>query len=122
MRKNRIEESHQVALVGWFRIQYPALEDLLFIIANGENVGPFRMARLKKMGLVPGMPDLMLSIARKPYHGLYIEMKRPDGHLQKNQVELHAELKAQDYHVVTAYGWDEAKMFLKEYLQLPKWR
>jgi hypothetical protein len=122
MAQRRIEEAHQAAFVSWFRFQYRELEKLLYIIANGENVGAVRMRKLKILGLVPGMPDLCLAVARKPYHGLYIEMKRPDGHLQKNQVELHAELKAQDYHVVTAYGWDEAKMFLKEYLQLPKWR
>lgn len=115
MARKRIEESHQVAFVGWFRLQYPRLEKLLFIIANGENVGSIRMKRLKQMGLVPGMPDLMLSMARQGFHGLYIEMKTEDGHLELHQVEQHKALREQDYKVVTCYGWEEAKAEINAY-------
>jgi hypothetical protein len=116
MARKRIEEKHQAAFVHWFRIQYPKYEKLLSIIANGENVGARRMTRLKQLGLVPGMPDLIIFIARKKFHGLFIEMKQPDGHLQQNQVEVHAELKKQKYRVVTAYGWEEAKAEILDYL------
>lgn len=116
MAKRRVEEQHQAAFVGWFRVQFKRFEKLLFMIANGENVGAARMHRLKQLGLVPGMPDLMLSIARQGHHGLYIEMKKEDGHLQLNQVEQHKALREQNYKVVTCYGWDEARAELKNYL------
>jgi len=116
----RLEEAHQISVVTWFRYQYPAFKKLLYVIANGENVGSVRMNRLKMLGLVPGMPDLSMAIARQGYHGLFVEMKQPKGHLQKNQVEQHEELKQQGYKVVTAYGFDDAKVLISDYLKIEK--
>ena len=116
MKVVKLEEKHQAALVSWFRAKFPKYEKLLFIIANGENIGAQRMHRLKQLGLVPGIPDLFLSIAREGYNGFYIEMKKPTGHLQQNQVDVHKELKKQKYKVETCYGWDEARNELERYL------
>ena len=113
----REEEQFQVALVGWFRVQYPEFSDLLYIIANGENVGPTRMKRLKQMGLVPGMPDLMLAVTTVHHPGLYIEMKSTKGRLRESQKSIHMQLEGQRYKVVVSHGWDDAKKVIQEYLR-----
>ena len=114
--RQRIEEQHQIALVAWFRFQYPEFKDLLYIIANGENVGARRMARLKRLGLVPGMPDLMLAVTTNTAPGLYIEMKSPTGRLQDSQRNIHEQLRNQKYKVIVCYNWDDAKQEIKKYL------
>ena len=62
MPKLKTEQQHQEALVKWFRLQYPRYKDLLTLASFGEDVGPRRMAALKRMGLVPGHPDLVLFV------------------------------------------------------------
>lgn len=120
MKKNRIEEQHQVAFVQWFRIYRPEYAKLLTLGSFGENVGERRMARLKQMGLTPGFPDLFLAVPVNndlPTHfGLYIEMKKKGGKVSAIQKEIHELLRAHGYAVHVAYDWDEAVTFVKEYL------
>ena len=115
--KSREEEIHQAALVGWFRMNYRDFKDLLFIIANGENVGPVRMNRLKKMGLSPGMPDLMLCVTTNLYPGMFIEMKSKSGRVRSSQKAIHEQLELQKYKIVVSHGWDTARLAIEEYLK-----
>ena len=110
------EDREQAALIQWFRIQYPQYEKLLFHIPNGQNVGAKIGARLKRTGLLAGVPDLFLAIPSFDWHGLFIEMKSKPGKLTAKQKEMHKQLIAQRYHVVTAYGWHEGHDIIKEYL------
>ena len=110
------EAISQKQLVAWFRLQYPQYEDLLAVFANGENVGPRRMAELKRLGLVPGQPDLLLSIARQGRNGLYIEMKAPKGRLRENQIRIHEKLRDQNFKVVVPHGFIEARDEIDNYL------
>jgi hypothetical protein len=43
-------------------------------------------AKLKRMGLSPGFPDLFFPYAKKGFHGLYIEVKSKTGKLSENQI------------------------------------
>lgn len=122
MAKNREEEVNQVALVQWFRRQYPKYADLLTLASIGENVGPRRMARLKQMGLTPGYPDLMLCLAKDGdfYEGrpsiLFIEMKTKKGRVQPNQTAIHNQLRERHYQVEVARSWEEAKEIIQNYI------
>lgn len=115
-----IEAAHQAALVKWFKMQYPDYEDLLIHIPNGQNVGPRQGARLKNQGLVAGVPDLMLlvprKIAKKWIHGLFIEMKAARGKVQQSQQKMHSLLREQRFQVNVCYGWEEASLVIRGYL------
>jgi hypothetical protein len=113
---NKEEESEQVAFVGWFRVQYPHYKALINIVSIGENVGPRRMARLKKMGLTPGWPDLLLAIPGPRSLGLFIEMKSKKGRLHGGQPEIHSKLIEQGYKVTVCYSFEDARNVTKEYL------
>lgn len=84
------EEDHiQASCVTWFNIQYRKLEGLLFHVANGgkrqskinkygKRYSP-EAKKLKLMGVVPGVSDLILLYPNNEWAGLVIEMKTPEG-------------------------------------------
>lgn len=59
---------------------------------------------MKGEGVRPGVPDLMLPVARGDAHGLFVEMKAPDGRETPEQRSRLGELAADGYACVVAYG------------------
>ena len=73
------EHRHQVTIISWaasMRCKYPELA-MLYAVPNGGDRHPIVAAKLKAEGVKPGQPDLTLPVARRGYHGLYIEEKVP---------------------------------------------
>ena len=74
------EHEEQVALFQWAaanEAQYPSLA-MLAAIPNGGYRPMTTAAMLKAEGVKAGYPDILLDVARGPYHGLRIELKRAD--------------------------------------------
>lgn len=73
----------------------------------------------RKMGMMCGVPDLIFSHPRevdgRVYHGLFIEMKAPNGALSQSQREYIADLEMEGYRVEVCYGAMEAVMAFNEY-------
>ena len=77
------EAQHQAAVFKWSQLpdvrqRYPELK-LLHHIPNGGRRDPVEAKHLKQQGVKSGVPDLCLPVARRDYHGLYIEMKTETG-------------------------------------------
>ena len=92
--------------------------------ANGEYRLPATAARLKQMGVRPGVPDILLPYhvydagVDKLYTGLAIELKRSD-HSNKptpEQEQWLLWLDSQDWRCVVCYGAQEAIGVICEYL------
>lgn len=107
--------------------KYPEL-DLLFAIPNGAkttwrrdkrgNRYSLEAIRLLKTGLKPGVPDVFLAVARKGYHGLFIEMKYGKNKPSDVQIKFIELLKKQGYLVKICYGFKESKQTISEYLDI----
>lgn len=113
-----IEDSEQMTLFRWATFQsgkYPEL-DLLFHIPNGGKRRKSEAARFKAMGVKAGVPDLFLSVPRGGFHGLFIELKAPNGVKSGNQDKWLKALSAQGYSVYLYYGWEKASAVILEYL------
>lgn len=67
------------------------------------------VARLKAMGMVPGVPDLIFC-----HNGeiSFLEIKAERGRLSDNQKEFHARLAATGFPVMVGYSRDECLSFL----------
>ncbi len=65
-------------------------------------------ARLKRLGMRPGFPDLFIPRARGSYHGLFIEMKYGKGKTTKEQEEWLALLQGEGYATAVCYSSLEA--------------
>lgn len=64
--------------------------------------------QLKRMGLQRGFPDLFIPLARRDYHGLFVEMKYGKGRLSEPQKEWLSRLNQEGYAVCVCYSADEA--------------
>ena len=73
------ESQSQIAMVKWFRLQYPKLSPLLFHVPNGRYRSKTTARMLKAEGVVAGVSDLILLIPNSDYHGLLIEVKSETG-------------------------------------------
>jgi hypothetical protein len=139
MKKRRIiptEAQEQMAVVQWWQRYAPTKgldPRLLCCSANGAILAgdarrrAMQMNKLKKMGLVPGDPDLFLRVNRgKTFSGLFIEMKRRnwvmpapgkgDAHFREQRVMLA--LLRNHYCASFCAGADEAISLIKEYVEL----
>ena len=80
-------------------------KDVLITCFPSGGGGKIRGARLKKMGLSIGWPDLQL-IHKGQYYGL--EVKTPVGRLSPSQSELHKKLTDQGAKVAVVKSEKEA--------------
>ena len=113
------EEQEQAAVIEWKILMMPQFPDLKWLhhVPNGGERHPAVAAKMKAQGVVPGVPDLDLPVARCGYHGLRIEMKRrKGGRLSEDQKEWIDGLNKNGYLAVVANGSDEACDIIYKYL------
>ena len=111
------ETQEQKQLIQWCRTR-PELQ-YLFHIPNESIGGQGWMIRNRQMGVRSGIPDLMLPIPSNGYHGLFIEMKAKGGRVSSTQEKWIEALNTFGYLAVVAYGWEDAKCKIMNYLNLP---
>lgn len=80
MKRSREEDTIQAAIVDWLRLVLPNA-----IVAHIHNNPRSKIdgARLKRMGLVAGAPDLLVCLHGG--RGLFIEVKAPKGRVEPEQ-------------------------------------
>lgn len=128
-RRRYSEHVEQRALIKWVRTHEriePRLK-LLFAIPNGERREPRVAARLRREGVVPGVPDLCLPIPLLWNNGmpavLFIEMKSAGGRQSIAQQNwAHAAETSGCVVVVLCRTWIEAANVLCTWLGNPKLR
>lgn len=121
------EDAHQMALFQWADKAKATMPDLrkLYHVPNGGARSEFEGARFKAMGVVSGVLDLNLDVARGGYFGLRIELKATKAELGRKptvspeQQRRIAELREDGYYADVAEGWDEARETITHYLSLP---
>ena len=93
--------------------------DLLHIpIVHIPNEGKRSLsyaARMKRMGLRSGFPDLLVPLARGGYHGLFVEMKYGKNKTTKEQKEWLERLSAEGYACAVCYNAAEAIKTIESY-------
>ena len=100
-KKSRQSEEHviQTNCISWCQWQglvWPEL-NMVFAIPNGGFRPGRGGAYMKEEGVKAGVPDLFLPVARRGWHGLFIEMKKPKGRVSIPQMAMMALLKKQDF-------------------------
>ena len=113
------EGQEQATLFSWaamIKCRRPELQ-LLFHIPNGGERSKVEAARFKAEGVKPGVPDLFLPVARGPWHGLFIELKRQKGGKVSAAQRLWIDaLLTQGYCAAVCYGWKDAAKLIEDYL------
>lgn len=113
------EGDEQVLLVEAFNLTFSAYSGLLIHIPNGGKRNKFEAWRLKQQGVRAGVSDLLLPVARKGFHGLWIEFKASPPNtspVTDLQLEWLEAMKSQGYKAELCEGKDAAMKVLEEYL------
>jgi hypothetical protein len=87
-------------------------------VANEGKRSKSYGAKLKRMGLRRGFPDIIVFCAKGKYHGLAIEMKYDKGKTSKDQEEWLRTLSSEGYACAVCYGADEAIKIIERYINL----
>ena len=113
------EDQEQAVVIAWAEAMqhcYPPLARLHHV-PNGGDRHKAVAAKLVAQGVKSGVPDLCLPVARRGYHGLYVEMKRTTGgRVSENQKAWLDSLNAEGYRAVICRGAAEAIREIKNYL------
>jgi hypothetical protein len=121
--RKRKEIDLQRDVVQWIYAQYPKT---LMTIAPNIRKTLIQGVMLKRMGLRPGTPDLMIFEPRGSYHGLFVELKMPGNYPSDEQKSFKAELEARFYASAICPGnfkterqcFDWAIGTIKNYMEL----
>ena len=105
------EASHQYGFLIWFHQKFPGV--LIYHCPNGEKRSIKTAVRLKKMGVVAGIPDLFI-----PAWNLYIEMKREKGGVvSEAQEKIMVYLQRVGYTCIIGYGATDASIKVLKFLE-----
>ena len=86
-------------------------------VPNEGKRSPQQGAKLKRMGLSPGFPDLVIPIPRGNYHGLFVEMKVGNNKTTAEQKKWLTELSKRGYAATACWGVDEAINTVNAYIR-----
>jgi hypothetical protein len=116
--KLRTEEDEQEAVLWWANMVDGRHKELrlLYHCPNGGTRDMREAAKLKRMGVIPGVPDLHLPVARAGYIGLYIEMKYGDNRITREQKEFMKAAAAEENYCVACYTAEDAINVIIDYL------
>ena len=115
-----LEHNLQCQVIQWFNLQYPKL--LMFAIPNGGSRGGNKLQRiingskLKREGVISGIPDLFLAYPTKKSAGLFIELKVKPNKPSTEQKEIMQKLITAGYACVVCYSLEETIENIKNYL------
>jgi len=109
------EHDEQVALIRWFRMQFPKL--LMFSIPNAARRSVGLANYMRAEGLTAGVSDLFLMKPNKHFHGLFIEMKQAKGKVTDQQKYFIEQAISQGYAAYVCFGFDDAQSVIIEYLK-----
>lgn len=106
----------QSSCVKWFRLQYPQYYYNLFAIANGGKRDAITGAILKAEGVVAGVADMLLLVARKGFHGVGIEFKIDKNTQTEEQKKFEIAIKKEGFDYVIIKDFDTFYNIINSYL------
>ena len=108
------EHRLQCQIIRYFRLQYA--DHMIMAIPNAGKRSLRMGAYMKAEGLLPGIPDLLIPVARCGFNNLWVEVKNgKKGRLSDAQKEAHAMLTAQGGKVVVVRYFEDFVEACKQY-------
>lgn len=109
----------------WNAHRHPGLA-MVFHVPNGAQAASMKgatkkdraivVARLHKLGMVDGIPDVFVPIVCGQFHGLFIEFKSANGTVSEAQKKAQRKLRALGYDVHNAFSFESAVAFVENKL------
>lgn len=112
------EDSLQIEVAEYLRSQYP--KAMFCHCPNGGNRTAIEGARLKRMGVLNGMPDIMVFEQKHTssfYRSLAIELKIKPNRLTPAQQDCLKQLEQRSWKIAVCWSFEEAKQVIDDYLK-----
>lgn len=124
--KQHIEHDMQAAFFRWLdyaasrddrarALGTPSLFTEPFHVPNGGQRTALAGARMKELGVKPGVPDVLCPFASNGYIGLAIEFKAPGGRLSEAQKYRLSRLASHRWDIRICRDWAEAAQIFLMY-------
>ena len=113
------EDIEQRMVFDWAEVmetRYPCLS-LMYHVPNEGKRSKATGAKLRRMGLRPGVSDICLPVARGGFHGLYIELKAVGGKPTPAQLRFLDGVSREGYFAVLCVGHEAAQKTILSYLE-----
>ena len=114
------ESKIQQVCVKWFCYQYPEYRNVFGSSTNGVATSATQGRILKAEGILPGEADLHLYVAKKGFHGLFIEMKTDIGRQSNTQKFFESAVSKNGYKYVICRSIVDFMKIIKYYLNEDK--
>jgi hypothetical protein len=111
----------QSSCVAWFWNTYPQYRELYFCVPNEnarEDSNASTGAIRRSMGVVKGVSDTILFLARGKYHALCVEFKTDIGRQSDAQRLWQSKVEVQGFRYEVVRSLEEFKSLINEYLSL----
>ena len=89
---------------------------LWFHCPNGGSRNVAEAAKLKAMGVMAGIPDILILEPRKNCYGFAIELKVGKNKCTDHQNEMRRHFIAHNWHVLVSYSLDQVIFEIDKYL------
>lgn len=112
------ESKSQQAFVRWFRLAYPELAYMLIAVPNGARTSATQGRILKAEGMLAGVADILLLVARGGHGFLALEFKTKKGQQSDAQRVWQRECENNGNKYVVVRSVEEAIAAVEDYLKL----
>jgi len=109
------EDNLQMVCMRYIGYRYPKV--LAIHVANERQTSPQRGAKLKKMGVRAGVPDILIFKKKGGLCGCAIELKIKPNKPTPKQLEFLNDLEAEYWETHVCYSFDDAKEIIDDYLK-----
>jgi hypothetical protein len=114
---NQSEHHEQASYISYCRNSPILGLRFAYAVPNGVKVSVGQARKLKREGLLPGTPDVVVPIASKQYHSLYLEFKTRNGRMSDKQELMKAYLESAGFYVGVPRSHGEAIEITERYLR-----
>lgn len=116
-----LESDLQQAVFTWAGTKVTQYPELIWMhaVPNGGRRDGREAQSMKAQGVRAGVLDIALDVARGGYHGLKIELKKPDGKIakpSKEQAEYIEFCEGQGYYCLVSNDFEQVKETILMYL------
>lgn len=112
------EEKMQIVVMDYIRLKYP--KTLAIHVPNGGKRNPIEGYKFKRMGVMPGVPDILIFHATEMFNGLAIELKVHPNKPSLAQKKIINKFINEKWLTIICYSFDEAMAVIDEYLKFKK--
>ena len=108
------EDEIMIALYDWVKLK--RYDSFIWHIANERRTSIGHGAKLKRMGVRPGVSDFCIARPCVVYAGMWLEVKAGKNKPTPLQIKFMEDMNREGYYAIWRTGFDACKLAIEQYL------